>query len=296
MKDILLIFAADHRSTLKSNILNIKKEPNKKQIEAIREFKSMILEALKLSINKGLNKNYVCLLMDEDYGSKQLKEAKKLGIKIIVPVERSGQKIFEFNYGKNFKEHIEKFNPDYVKVLLNFNPENKEKNKISLKNLRILNNYIKTTNYKFLIEVLISPTEKQIKEYSKTSFDIKARPASTIEALKQLHIAGIFPDIWKLEGFERKQDLDLVANESNNSKIIILGRSESMARVLKWIKIATKNDKVIGFAVGRTIFIRALQEYYNGKISREKAIKIMGSKYSKVANFYLTNSKRYGSS
>ncbi len=290
MKERLFIFAADHRGSLKSNVLGIKKEPNKKQLEMLHDFKAMILEALKLAIEKGIKKEDAALLMDEDYGMKQLKEAKKLGIRIIVPVEKSGQRIFYFNYGKNFKLHVEKFKPDYVKVLLHFNPVNKQDNDESLKNLRIFNNYIKTTNYKFLLELLIDPTEEQIKKFGRNGFDVKVRPELTEAAINQLKQAGINPDIWKLEGDEVKKDIDLISSLVENAKIVMLGRSESMSKVLKWIKIAAKNNKVIGFAVGRTIFMQSLQNYYHNKWSREKAIKTMASKYKKIADFYLRNS------
>ncbi|MBI2671171.1 DUF2090 domain-containing protein [Candidatus Woesearchaeota archaeon] len=291
MDENLLILAADHRTTLKSDILGIKKELNRKQLETIHDFKAMILEAFNLAIKNGLNKSDCALLLDEDFGEIQLKEAKENGVKIIIPVEKSGQKIFDFNYGRNFIQHIEKFHPDYVKVLLHFNPANTEHNKKSLKNLRIISNYLKTTNYKFLLEVLINPTEEQLKQYGRKGFDIKLRPLLTVKTIKQLHKAGIYPHIWKLEGGDRKQDINMVSSIVDYAKIVILGRSESMAKVLKWIGIAAKNKKVIGFAVGRTIFMKALQDFYSKKITREKAIKIMASRYYKICKFYLENSK-----
>ena len=290
MEKRLMIFAADHRGTLKTNILNIKNNPSRKQLEYLHDFKAMIFESMTMAINKGLNKEDYALLMDDDYGEKQLRLAKKNGIKIIVPVEKSGQKTFDFNHGKRFPEHIEKFNPDFVKVLLHFNPENKTENEKSLKNLRILNNYLSAKDYKFLLEVLIDPTEKQLKEYGKKKFDVRIRPLLTVEAIKQLHNAGIYPSIWKLEGYEKKEIYELISAEIGDAKIIILGRSESMERVLKWISIGCKNDKVIGFAVGRTIFMNALKKYYTKKISRESAIKMMANRYYKISKFFLKNS------
>lgn len=292
MEKRLMIFAADHRSTLKTNIMNIKNSPSRKQLEYLHDFKAMILESMTMAINKGLNKEDCALLMDEDYGEKQLRLAKKNGIKIIVPVEKSGQKTFDFNYGKNFPEHIEKFNPDFVKVLLHFNPKNGAENEKSLKNLRILNNYLSAKEYRFLLEVLIDPTEKQLKEYGKKKFNTGIRPLLTVEAIKQLHNAGIYPSVWKLEGYEKKESYKLISAEIGDGKIIILGRSESMEKVLKWINIGCKNDKVIGFAVGRTIFMNALKKYYAKKISRESAIKIMANRYYKISKFFLKNSNR----
>ena len=176
-------------------------------------------------------------------------------------------------------------------MLIYFNPENKDDNEKTLKNLRILNNYLVNTEYKFLLEMLVEPTQEQLNKYGKKDFDIKLRPDLTIESIKEINKAGIYPNIWKLEGYSRKEDIDKVSLEVGNSKIVILGRYETMNTVLKWIKIGTMNNKVIGFAVGRTIFEDTLKKYYHKKTTREKAIRVMSSKYKKIAYFYETYSR-----
>ncbi len=40
-----------------------------------------------------------------------------------MPVERSGQNMFDFQYGEDFAAHIERFDPDFAKVLVRYNPE-----------------------------------------------------------------------------------------------------------------------------------------------------------------------------
>jgi myo-inositol catabolism protein IolC len=45
------------------------------------------------------------------------------GLKLAIPVEKSGQNEFDFEYGDDFGAHIENFDPDYAKVLVRFNPE-----------------------------------------------------------------------------------------------------------------------------------------------------------------------------
>ena len=40
-----------------------------------------------------------------------------------MPVEKSGQNEFDFDYGEDFGAHIEKFDPDFSKVLVRYNPE-----------------------------------------------------------------------------------------------------------------------------------------------------------------------------
>ena len=40
-----------------------------------------------------------------------------------MPVEKSGQNEFDFEYGADFGANIEKFNPDFSKVLVRYNPD-----------------------------------------------------------------------------------------------------------------------------------------------------------------------------
>ncbi len=61
--------------------------------------------------------------MDEEFGASVLREAKKEGLTFAMPVEKSGQDEFDFDYGDNFAKHIEEFDPTFVKVLVRYNPE-----------------------------------------------------------------------------------------------------------------------------------------------------------------------------
>ena len=40
-----------------------------------------------------------------------------------MPVEKSGQDEFDFDYGDDFAKHIGTFDPTFVKVLVRYNPE-----------------------------------------------------------------------------------------------------------------------------------------------------------------------------
>ena len=40
-----------------------------------------------------------------------------------MPVEKWGQNEFDFQYGDDFGAHIEKFDPDFSKVLVRYNPD-----------------------------------------------------------------------------------------------------------------------------------------------------------------------------
>ena len=63
------------------------------------------------------------VLVDEQFGSNIPEQAREHGLKLAMPVEKSGQDEFDFEYGDDFAAHIEKFNPDFSKVLVRYNPD-----------------------------------------------------------------------------------------------------------------------------------------------------------------------------
>jgi hypothetical protein len=46
-----------------------------------------------------------------------------LGVPLAMPVEKSGQDEFDFEFGSDFGRHIEAFDPTFAKVLVRYNPE-----------------------------------------------------------------------------------------------------------------------------------------------------------------------------
>lgn len=287
MPNDLMILAFDHRSTIKDKIFKVKKrELNKKEISKAKEFKQIIYLGLKKAISLGVDKKKCAILCDEDFGSVVLRRAKKDKIKVILPVEKSGSRIFFFNF-HDYMGHIKKFKADYVKVLVHLNPDTKISNIVTLKNLKVLYDSLKKNRKRLLVELLITPTSEQLKKYTKKFFDRHIRPKYTLWAILQIHNMKIHPNVWKLEGYYNKNNVKEVSRALKGAKIVILGRSETIHHVLEWIKIGAKVKNVIGFAVGRTIFMDAIKKYHHKKITKQQAIDIIAHKYKHICDFYL---------
>ena len=99
------------------------RQPTAEEKKQIEDYKKIIFEGFKLSVKKKVPKEIAGLLVDEEFGSSVLREAKKEGLTFAMPVEKSGQDEFDFDYGDNFAKHIEEFDPTFVKVLVRYNPE-----------------------------------------------------------------------------------------------------------------------------------------------------------------------------
>ncbi len=103
------------------------------------------------------------MLVDEEFGSSVLREAKKEGLTFAMPVEKSGQEEFDFDYGENFAKHIEEFDPTFVKVLVRYNPEGDAiLNKRQLQRLKKLSDYLAQKKRPFLFELIVPALPAQL--------------------------------------------------------------------------------------------------------------------------------------
>ncbi len=260
MKKELFILPFDHRTSFVRDILELK-TISKKTKERIKELKQMIFDGFLLSI-KGKNKKSFGILVDERFGESILGEAKKKNITIVVPVEKSGIKELKLEHGNNFRKHVNKFKPDYVKILVRYNP----KDKGQLKILKRINDFAKKEKYEIILE-LLAPPDKRIK---------------TIKELMK----AIDVDVWKLEGADKKLWLGIFKVLNKNSQVIVLGRGENKAKVEKWLKAAKPFPRIIGFAIGRTVFAKPLINYNKAKISKKEAIKQISGNFNHFLNLW----------
>lgn len=290
----LFILPFDHRSSFVKlfGFTNPNLSPEEKEI--ISNAKEIIYVAFKKAVDRGISKEQAAILVDEEYGDKIIRDAINQDYNVILTTEKSGQKEFAFEYEEEFGKHIEKYKPHFVKALIHYNPNDDPLSKMrQQQKLEILSNYCHQNSYKFLLEVLVTPTEQQLKDVSGNSdrYDIEVRPNLTVRAMEELQNANVEPDIWKIEGMESQDSYKIVALQAQkggreNVGIVILGRSENQDRVERWIKTGKRIKGVIGFAVGRTIFWGPLTEYKNGKITKEQTIEMINNKFIYFYNLF----------
>lgn len=299
-KKELLILAFDHRASFLEKMFEIKnRQPTPEEKRQIEDYKKIIFEGFKLSLKKKVPKKIAGLLVDEEFGSSVLKEAKKDGLSFAMPVEKSGQEEFDFDYGENFAKHIEEFDPTFVKVLVRYNPESDAAlNKRQLQRLKKLSDYLAQKKRTFLFELIVPATPTQLAKLggSKEKYDSDLRPKLMVESLKEIQAAGVEPNIWKLEGVDKPESAKAVVAQaqSNGRKagVITLGRGESKEKVQEWLKVGAKIPGIIGFAVGRTIFWQPLADYRAKKINRNEAVEKVAQNYIEFTELWLNECKR----
>lgn len=297
---LLFILPFDHRSTFAKGMFGVSEENLTEEIvQNIKREKQIIYTAFKKAIEKDVPKDSAAILVDEQFGDKVLKDAMENGYVTILTTEKSGQSEFDFEYGDEFPEHIEKYDPTFVKVLVRYNPDdNPEIKNRQREKLKKLSDYCHTKGYKFLAEILIPATENQLVKLDgdKNRFDREERPRLAVRMIEEFQDFGIEPDVWKMEGVEAQEDYRLITEAArkkgrDNVGIVILGRGAEKAVVDKWIVEGAKIQGVIGFAVGRTVFWEPLTEEKEGRISEDEAIEEICDNFVYYYNLFMNERK-----
>ena len=63
---------------------------------------------MEKAVERGLDAATAGVLVDEQFGGDVPKLAHEHGLKLSMPVEKSGQNEFDFQYGDDFGDHIER--------------------------------------------------------------------------------------------------------------------------------------------------------------------------------------------
>jgi hypothetical protein len=125
--------------------------------------KRLIWEGFQSAVAEGVPKEAAGILVDGQYGPDVAREAKAGGYKLAMPVEKSGQVEFDFEYGDAFGEKIEEFDPDFSKVLVRYNPEgDAAMNERQTAKLRRLSEWLHEHHRKYLFELLVPAEEAQL--------------------------------------------------------------------------------------------------------------------------------------
>jgi len=216
------------------------------------------------------------ILVDEKYGAEIIKEANQKEIITSVGVEKSGVDVFDFEYGRKFGKHIEKLNPSYVKVLVRYNPENAKENVKQLKRLEKLSKYCEKKGRKLLFELLVPSTDADLA--AGKDYDTEIRPEKTAIAIREIR-EKVAVSLWKLEGFSTEGWRKVLEVIPEDKKVIVLGRGEDAERVRYWLTVAAEFDQIIGFAIGRTIFMEPLISHLKNSLGKEETIKAIAVNY-----------------
>lgn len=291
----LYVLPFDHRATFHNKLFGWKGSPTPEQAAQIATMKQVIYDGFQAAVAAGVPKERAGILVDEQFGSAILRDATKRGYFTAAPAEKSGLAEFDFEYGEDFAKHIEAFNPTFCKVLVRYNAEgNRELNQRQTARLKLLSDYLHGKSKSlYMFEMLVPPEKEQLERLQgdKRAFDKNVRPKLMVQAIRELQDAGVEPDLWKIEGIERIEDCQKVADtvrRDGRGKVgcIVLGRGEDDKKCREWLTTAAQVPGFIGFAVGRTVFWDPLVNLRDKKITREAAVNEIRRRYQEFVRVF----------
>ena len=292
----LFILAFDHRGSFQKQWFGIEGEPTDEETLRIADGKELVFEGLELALSKGAQAATAGGLVDEQFGApKRIPERiRAAGMKLAMPVEKSGQPEFDFEYGDEFGDHIERFDPDFVKVLVRYNPgSDRELNSRQAARLARLSDWLAEHGRSFLFELLVPAEEDQLASVDgdKERYESELRPGLMVGAIAELQQSGVEPAVWKIEGLDRSEDCERVvaqcrAGGRDQVVCVVLGRGASRAKVEHWLTSGAGVDGYVGFAIGRSIWGDPLAGFLAGDLGRGQAAEQIADNYVHFVDTY----------
>jgi len=291
----LFILAFDHRGSFQKKMFGIEGDPSPEQTATISDAKHLIFEGMVRAVDQGgIDPHAIGVLVDEQFGGEIPEQARARELQLAMPVEKSGQDTFDFEYGEQFGEHILSFDPDFSKVLVRYNPEgDAQSNREQAAKLRRLSDWLHDNGRRFLFELLVPAEQAQLDSVGGDTdrYDAELRPELMRRAISELQDAGVEPDIWKIEGVDERSDCETLAQTTRRDGrdgvvCVLLGRGAGTEKVDHWLGQAAPVEGFVGFAIGRSIWWDALKGFLAKELGREEAAEQIAGNYRRFIRVY----------
>ena len=291
----LYILPFDHRGSFQRKMFGWESPLSDAQTAEIACAKQVVYDGFLAALAGGVPREKAGILVDEQFGAAILRDAASKSIITACPAEKSGQAEFDFEYGEDFASHIEKFDPTFCKVLVRYNAGGDSVlNKQQAARLKRLSDFLAARGRsRFMFELLVPPEKMQLDKLKgdRKAYEVSLRPHLMVEAIQELQDSGVEPDLWKVEGLERREDCERVATAAraggrSNVRCIVLGRGADNRKVRKWLEIAAAIPGFVGFAIGRTVFWDPLVAWRSKQATRDQTVTKIARRYREFVGLF----------
>lgn len=290
----LFILAFDHRGSFRKKMFGIDGDPTSDEQSRLEDAKRLVWDGFKAALEAGAPQDQAGILVDEEMGASIAREAKEMGVPLAMPVEKSGQATFDFEYGDDFGAHLEAFDPSFAKVLVRWNPDDDADTKVMQgERLKRLGDWLRDNGRRYLFELLVPASDRQMALVggNAAAYDSHLRPTFMLETIHEILEAGVEPDIWKIEGIDTVEDCELIADLTRSGgrdtvKSVVLGRGADDAKVDHWLRMGAPVDGYAGFAIGRSIWWDGVEGWKDGTMERDAAVASIASNFTRFIDVY----------
>jgi myo-inositol catabolism protein IolC len=290
--DPLLILAMDQRDSFAKLFGTEEADATPEQVQQMRTAKTLIYRGVA-SVADQVQGAQLGVLTDEEYGPAVLEQARADGRVLAYPVEKSGQKLFDLEYGDETSEHVRRWDPDYVKVLVRMNPsDDPADTQDQLEKLARLSGSLHDAGLPFLLELLVAASDAQLASVGgdSTAYDRDVRPGLVVQVMEAMQGAGIEPTLWKIEGLETTEAAEQIVAGAKaggrDADCIVLGRDAPQDKLDHWLQVAAGTPGFVGFAIGRSIWKEALEQYLSDH-DEDAFLTTVGQNYLHYVHTYL---------
>jgi myo-inositol catabolism protein IolC len=290
VNDSLYVLAMDQRGWLMNELFGKEDGLTPDQVAEAAAAKKVIFEGARIALDRRGSAESLGVLVVEQLGADVAREVKKVGLKLAMPFEKSGQAVFTPEYDHP-ERLLEEFGVDLVKILIRHNVAEAEADrKLQIQRVDQMVGWARDHNRPLLLELLVPATAEQ----KSPDYDTKVRPGLTVKAIDELRDGGVLPDYWKLEGQPSVETSKAVAEACHkggqNPQLLVLGRSAPDEQVRQWLQDAAVTGDYHGFAIGRTIWWPAIQDWLNKRLETDGAAKQIATNYLRWIEVFETAS------
>jgi len=107
----LYLLAFDHRGSFQKGLFGAVGEASPEVAAKVSDAKRLIYEGFEAALAGGDGFAGAGILVDEQFGTEVARRARAAGVVLAMPVEKSGQDEFDFEFGADFGRHLEAFDP-----------------------------------------------------------------------------------------------------------------------------------------------------------------------------------------
>ncbi|MEO7741552.1 MAG: DUF2090 domain-containing protein [Usitatibacter sp.] len=264
----LLVLAFDHRTQLEA--LAGTGEVSHARIAA---FKSLVARAFARVARDHPGAG---VIVDDRYGAQVLAALTGSGCWIARPVELAGSIPLQFEAGSGLGPHLRTWAREHVaKCLVYFSAGDPAPlREAQLASIAALAAACRDTERELLLEILPPPGEAPT-------------ASSAARAMETIYAAGIRPDWWKLPPSPSPEawcavDAAIERHDALCRGTLILGMDASPESLAAGFAAARASRQVRGFAVGRSIFAPAAQQWLAGAWSDDAACEDIARRYEQV--------------
>ena len=272
----MMAFAIDHRAQLEDLAKRLGVD-----VDKVHAFKEL---AVKAAAKVAGGRDGYGMLLDEKFGREAMFEFARHNFDWLGrPVELPGSRPLRFEFSQDIGSQLAEWPVDHcIKCLCFYRPDDppalKEEQQAKL---RTLFEAARKVGRELLIEIIAGKHGK---------LDEDTIP----QALQELYALGIKPDWWKLEpqassAAWKKIEAVIEKNDPWCRGVVLLGL-EAPHDELEAAFAATAAAPIVkGFAVGRTLFMDAAENWLSGRISDEAAIDDMADRFEKLTKAWLAS-------